>query len=185
MQDPADNVTADLLKPVEAPKRKRGRPATGQAKTAAERKAAQRWRDRRALGHRLDQVSTRGLADELASAAAMGQVSTAKWLADELLRRAAAVRDARQDEPASVTVTKNDPVVSPAKSVTVTQKPKTHKPVTVTKKAPAAKSVTVTKKTMPKYRNPNTGETWSGRGLQPKWVQCWIAQGRFLAELEL
>lgn len=185
MQDPADTVTADLLVPVEAPKRKRGRPATGQAKTAAQRKAEQRARDRQALGDRLDQASTRGLADELACAVAMGHVLSAKRFADELLRRAVAVRDARLDEPAPVTVTKNDAVVSPAKPVTVTQKPKAHKPVTVTKKAAAAKSVTVTKKTMPKYRNPNTGETWSGRGLQPKWVQCWIAQGRFLAELEL
>ncbi len=31
-----------------------------------------------------------------------------------------------------------------------------------------------------KYRNPATGESWSGRGLQPKWVQAAIASGKSL-----
>lgn len=31
-----------------------------------------------------------------------------------------------------------------------------------------------------KYRNPVTGETWTGRGLQPKWVQASIAAGKRL-----
>jgi DNA-binding protein H-NS len=29
-----------------------------------------------------------------------------------------------------------------------------------------------------KYRNQATGETWSGRGLQPKWLKAAIATGR-------
>lgn len=29
----------------------------------------------------------------------------------------------------------------------------------------------------PKYRGPN-GETWSGRGLMPKWLSALVAQGR-------
>ena len=28
-----------------------------------------------------------------------------------------------------------------------------------------------------KYRNQATGETWSGRGLQPKWLKAAIAAG--------
>ena len=28
----------------------------------------------------------------------------------------------------------------------------------------------VTKKIAPKYKNPTTGETWSGRGLKPRWI---------------
>jgi DNA-binding protein H-NS len=29
-----------------------------------------------------------------------------------------------------------------------------------------------------KYRNAATGETWSGRGLQPKWLKAALAAGR-------
>lgn len=39
------------------------------------------------------------------------------------------------------------------------------------------------KKTLPvKYRNPMTGETWSGRGLQPKWLKVALADGKTLAD---
>ncbi len=30
----------------------------------------------------------------------------------------------------------------------------------------------------PKYRDPESGLTWSGRGLKPKWLQAAIANGR-------
>ena len=33
-----------------------------------------------------------------------------------------------------------------------------------------------------KYRNSSTGETWSGRGLQPKWLKAALATGRKLDE---
>ncbi len=33
-----------------------------------------------------------------------------------------------------------------------------------------------------KYRNTETGDTWSGRGLQPKWLKEALASGRTLAE---
>ncbi len=33
-----------------------------------------------------------------------------------------------------------------------------------------------------KYRNPETGETWSGRGLKPKWLAAALADGRSLAD---
>lgn len=36
-------------------------------------------------------------------------------------------------------------------------------------------------KVAPKYRDPATGNTWSGRGLQPRWLKAAIAAG---AELE-
>lgn len=36
------------------------------------------------------------------------------------------------------------------------------------------------KKVAPKYRNASTGETWSGRGLQPKWLKAALAAGRKL-----
>jgi DNA-binding protein H-NS len=36
------------------------------------------------------------------------------------------------------------------------------------------------KKVPPKYRNKATGETWSGRGLQPKWLKEALAEGRKL-----
>lgn len=38
--------------------------------------------------------------------------------------------------------------------------------------APKARgSSTSTKKVPPKYRDPATGQTWSGRGLQPTWLR--------------
>jgi DNA-binding protein H-NS len=33
-----------------------------------------------------------------------------------------------------------------------------------------------------KYRNTATGDTWSGRGLQPKWLKAALASGRKLAD---
>lgn len=36
-----------------------------------------------------------------------------------------------------------------------------------------------------KYRNASTGETWSGRGLQPKWLKAALAGGAALADFEV
>ena len=36
-----------------------------------------------------------------------------------------------------------------------------------------------------KYRNPETGETWSGRGLMPKWLQAATAEGKTLVDFEV
>jgi DNA-binding protein H-NS len=33
-----------------------------------------------------------------------------------------------------------------------------------------------------KYRNQATGETWSGRGLQPRWLKAALAGGKKLAD---
>jgi DNA-binding protein H-NS len=33
-------------------------------------------------------------------------------------------------------------------------------------------------KVAPKYRDPETGRTWSGRGLQPRWLSAALAAGR-------
>jgi DNA-binding protein H-NS len=33
-----------------------------------------------------------------------------------------------------------------------------------------------------KYRNAETGETWSGRGLQPNWLKAALASGRSLTD---
>ena len=33
-----------------------------------------------------------------------------------------------------------------------------------------------------KYRNAATGDTWSGRGLQPKWLKAALAAGRKLGD---
>ena len=38
----------------------------------------------------------------------------------------------------------------------------------------------------PKYRNPaSPGETWSGRGKQPKWLEAQLAKGRKLEEFAI
>lgn len=51
------------------------------------------------------------------------------------------------------------------------------------KSAAAAKPPT--RKVAPKYRNPQTGETWTGRGLQPKWLKAALGQGRKLGDFAL
>ena len=38
------------------------------------------------------------------------------------------------------------------------------------------------RKVAAKYRNASTGETWSGRGLQPKWLKAAIATGKKLSD---
>lgn len=38
------------------------------------------------------------------------------------------------------------------------------------------------RKVAAKYRDPETGNTWSGRGLQPKWLRNALAAGRTLAD---
>ena len=40
-------------------------------------------------------------------------------------------------------------------------------------------------KVAPKYRNAATGETWTGRGLQPKWLKAAIAGGAKLEDFAI
>ncbi|WP_374684984.1 H-NS family nucleoid-associated regulatory protein [Rhizobacter sp. J219] len=40
-------------------------------------------------------------------------------------------------------------------------------------------------KVAPKYRNSATGETWSGRGLQPNWLKAAIASGKKLSDFAI
>ena len=40
-------------------------------------------------------------------------------------------------------------------------------------------------KVPPKYRNAATGDTWSGRGLQPNWLKAALAAGRRLDEFKV
>lgn len=84
MKDPLDTVTHEL--PIKA---KRGRPPTGTAKSAAERKREQRLRDRHAAREvDLTSMTTTALATELAWFASNGHVASAEKYAAELVRRA-------------------------------------------------------------------------------------------------
>jgi DNA-binding protein H-NS len=40
-------------------------------------------------------------------------------------------------------------------------------------------------KVAPKYRNPATSQTWSGRGLKPNWLKAALDSGRTLADFAL
>lgn len=42
-----------------------------------------------------------------------------------------------------------------------------------------------TGKVAPKYRNAATGETWTGRGLQPKWLKSALASGARLEDFAI
>lgn len=48
--------------------------------------------------------------------------------------------------------------------------------------AGASKTQGSTKKVPPKYRDPASGRTWSGRGLQPTWLRQALAGGAKLDE---
>ncbi len=49
-------------------------------------------------------------------------------------------------------------------------------------RAPAAPKSPAGRKAPIKFRNPATGDTWSGRGLQPKWLRAELAAGRQLSD---
>lgn len=51
--------------------------------------------------------------------------------------------------------------------------------------APAKKSKAAGRKVAAKYRNPATGDTWSGRGLKPRWLVAAIAGGKTLADFAI
>jgi len=40
-------------------------------------------------------------------------------------------------------------------------------------------------KVAPKFRNKATGETWSGRGLQPRWLKAALATGKKLSDFAI
>lgn len=49
-------------------------------------------------------------------------------------------------------------------------------------KAPTAKPAASGRKVAAKYRDAATGESWSGRGLQPKWLRAALAAGKTLED---
>ena len=84
MKDAADNVTAELIP---MPK-KRGRPATGKAMTAAERKAAQRATlPGYSMEVSMTQCSDTALNTAMQRALSQGDVVIGEMLAGEFLRR--------------------------------------------------------------------------------------------------
>ena len=58
-------------------------------------------------------------------------------------------------------------------------------PKTMAPKAPRSSKGKKTGKVAPKYRDATTGQTWSGRGLQPNWMKAALATGRTIAEFKL
>ena len=55
----------------------------------------------------------------------------------------------------------------------------------VGKAAPARSGGKSSGKVAAKYRNQETGETWSGRGLKPKWLTAALAAGRSLSDFAI
>ncbi len=52
-------------------------------------------------------------------------------------------------------------------------------------RSPAAPRSSAAKKVAAKYRNTATGDSWSGRGLQPNWLKKALADGRSLDEFKV
>lgn len=42
-----------------------------------------------------------------------------------------------------------------------------------------------TGKVAPKYKNPETGDTWSGRGLKPKWLTAALGAGKKIEDFAI
>jgi DNA-binding protein H-NS len=55
----------------------------------------------------------------------------------------------------------------------------------LSERAVTGKSAKPAKKVPPKYRNKSTGETWSGRGLQPNWLKAAIAAGKKIEDFAI
>lgn len=55
----------------------------------------------------------------------------------------------------------------------------------LTARAGAAKRAGTGTKVPAKYRDPETGNTWSGRGLQPKWLKAALQNGRQLSDFSV
>ncbi len=51
--------------------------------------------------------------------------------------------------------------------------------------ASAGGAEVTTRKVAPKYRDPATGDTWSGRGLKPKWLTAALEGGRKLEDFSV
>ena len=49
-------------------------------------------------------------------------------------------------------------------------------------KTPGKGKSGATGKVAAKYRNASTGESWSGRGLQPRWLKAALASGKKLSD---
>lgn len=114
MKDPKDSKTIPLIPDPKL----RGRPSTGSAMTAAQRKAEQRKRDRQLItNENLIDATITALCEQLQHRVSMGDVDLVKGITLELMKRA------RLAFKNNVTVTKTKPAEAPkSKAVTVTKK---------------------------------------------------------------
>jgi DNA-binding protein H-NS len=55
----------------------------------------------------------------------------------------------------------------------------------LTGRAPAAPKAEGAKKVAAKYRDPATGQTWTGRGLKPKWLTAALSGGKSLDDFAI
>lgn len=53
------------------------------------------------------------------------------------------------------------------------------------KAAKAPKAGSTGRKVAPKFRNPATGDTWSGRGLRPNWLKAALASGKKIEDFAI
>lgn len=59
-------------------------------------------------------------------------------------------------------------------------------PADINSRAPAPRRTAGNGSKVPaKYRDKTTGESWSGRGLQPKWLKAALAAGRSLSDFSV
>lgn len=59
------------------------------------------------------------------------------------------------------------------------------RPGSAARAAPKKKASGSSRKAAIKFRNAETGDAWSGRGLQPRWLKAALAQGRKLDDFKV
>lgn len=89
--------------------------------------------------------------------------------------------DAKAAERARKKAAEMTPALTPEKALAAALKNAEAKPAAAEK----AGSKRPPKRPPIRYRNAATGETWSGRGLQPRWLKAALASGKHLADFDL
>jgi hypothetical protein len=169
MIDVTDTKTVDLLSGA----KKRGRPVTGRAMSAAERKRLSRERARE-YDADLSSLPVEELLRRAGRHVAKGYDALLAEVLSELLVRCRSVDSGLSRAVYSVSLVS-------VSDVTVTEKPVEVASVTVTEKPVEVADVTVTKKNKVAYA---LGEdTWTGRGKRPQWVVDALDRGLTLMDL--
>jgi DNA-binding protein H-NS len=112
------------------------------------------------------------------------QIAKLKKQLDALLKKENAIKSKNHEKTlAQIVKLAKDNAIT-AKDIAVAMGSSKAKKATKAKAVGAKKSALKGAKVAPKYQNPtNHAETWSGRGIAPKWIQTLKAEGKLESAL--